>query len=319
MYEQYFGFRELPFQLTPDPDFFFDSRAHRKAAAYLKYGIAKGEGFVLITGEVGTGKTTLVDYLCKSLHGNRIIAAHVVTSRVASTGILRMVAASLDLPFRGKDKATLLIDLQSFFRQAYENKARILLFIDEVQNVPFGALEELRMLSNFKVDQRPLLQVFLVGQPQFRKKLAHKDFEQLRQRMIASYHLESLNSEETERYIVHRLKHVGWRNNPTFAPDSFGVIFEATDGVPRKINILCDRLLLHCYLEQLRHIDTGTVKAVVADMEGEWNFAAHSGGPQNRGGISKSGQDEAVPSEERDDGSNVTPLREAANEKPDLG
>ena len=269
MYEKHYNLRGQPFQLSPDYRFFFDSRPHRKAFAYLTYGLSKGEGFVVITGEVGAGKTTLVEYLLSKLRKDQALVAKVVTTQLEAENLIRVVAAAFGIEQEGADKATVLMRIESFLIDCHRNKKRPLLIIDEVQNLCHGSLEELRMLSNFQLDSRPLLQTYLVGQPQFRRKIASRDLEQLRQRVIAYYHLSPLDFDEARQYIEHRLQKVGWRNDPSFTGDAFEQIYRETGGVPRQINLLCDRLLLFAFLEDRHQIDGSVVSAVITDLRTE--------------------------------------------------
>jgi len=182
--------------------------------------------------------------------------------------VLRMVAKAFGIPQEGLDKATILERIEAFLIDSYNRGKRVLLIVDESQNLPTAALEELRMLSNFQFGDRPLLQSFLLGQPQFRDKLAaDPDLEQLRQRVIATYHLEPMQEAETASYIEHRLQHVGWKDDPSFTREAFRRIHEYTGGVPRKVNTLASRLLLFGYLEELHEINLDVVNEVIEDLE----------------------------------------------------
>ena len=269
MYTSFYGLRARPFQLTPDHHFYFDSRSHRKAVAYLTYGLSQCEGFVVITGDVGAGKTILVDYLLSKLPGEHFVTGKVVTTQIDADNLLRMVAAAFHLSHEGSDKATLLGKVESFLVNTRRSNARPLLIIDEVQNLSQGSLEELRMLSNYQFREQTLLQIYLVGQPQFRMTMASEKLEQLRQRVIATYHLGPLDTDETHRYIEHRLRHAGWDQDPSLAEEAFQMIHEETEGIPRRINLLCDRLLLFGYLEEKHRIDGVAVGEVIADMRNE--------------------------------------------------
>ena len=252
MYAEYFKLEGRPFQLTPDPRFYFESRTHRKAMAYLTYGINQGEGFIIITGDIGAGKTTLVGHVLDTLDNDKFVCASVVTTQLDADNILRMVAQAFGLTVEGLDKATILGRMEKFLRREYEAGHRVILIIDEVQNLPIGALEELRMLSNFQEGDRALLQTFLLGQPEFRRKLAHSDsLEQLRQRVIATHHLDPMALEEVGEYIEHRMRLVGWEGDPEFTPEAFERIHFYSSGVPRRLNTLCSRLLLFAALEEL--------------------------------------------------------------------
>lgn len=268
MYADYFKLTGRPFQLTPDPRFYFESRTHRKAMAYLTYGISQGEGFIIITGDIGAGKTTLVGHVLDTLDQTKFVCASVVTTQVDADNTLRMVAQAFGIKAEGLDKATLLGRMENFLRREYESGHRVILIVDEAQNLPIGALEELRMLSNFQEGERALLQTFLLGQPEFRQKLAHSEqLEQLRQRVIATHHLEPMGAEEVGEYIQHRMRLVGWQGDPEFSDEAFKRIHFYSGGVPRRLNTLCSRLLLYAALEELHAIDDTVVEEVIADLQ----------------------------------------------------
>lgn len=273
MYEAYYHFSAKPFQLSPDPRFFFSSKGHRRAMAYLVYGVHQGEGFIVITGEIGAGKTMLARMLTRNLESQNLVMAQVVSTQLEADDMLRMVCAAFGLPHENS-KATLLRTLENFLLTCHRQRKRALLLVDEAQNLPLKSVEELRMLSNFQSGDKPLLQSFLLGQPEFRRTLQSPALEQLRQRVIASCHLGPIESTETEAYIVHRLQTVGWRNDPSFSGDAYAAIYEHTGGIPRKINLLCDRLLLMGRLDE-KHAFTGNeVAEVVADLQREFAPAA---------------------------------------------
>lgn len=266
MYEAFYGLRARPFQLTPDPDFFYGSRGHRRAMAYLEYGLHQGEGFIVITGEVGAGKTTLVRNLLRRTPADSIEAAQIVSTQVGAADLLRLVATSFGIDAQGLDKSTILQRLERHFRSVHAAGKRSLLIVDEAQNLAPEAVEELRMLSNFQDGTRSLLQSFLVGQPEFREILQRPEMRQLRQRVIASYHLGPLDESETRAYIEHRLRHVGWRNDPSFADDALDRVHAIAEGVPRRINTLCDRVLLAGYLAERHAIDAPLIDEVAAEL-----------------------------------------------------
>lgn len=269
MYERFFGLSAKPFQLNPDPDFFFGSKGHRRAMAYLEYGLHQGEGFIVITGEVGAGKTTLLRGLLRRIPGDTVVPGQIVSTQVDSDDLLRLVAATFGVPIEGADKSTLLVRLQAHFEGLHADGRRALLIVDEAQNLSPRAVEELRMLSNFQDGTRSLVQSFLVGQPEFRGILQRPEMRQLKQRVTASYHLGPLDADETQRYIEHRLGHVGWRQDPAFDADAFAPIHQATEGIPRRINAVCDRLLLAAFLSERHAITAADVAAVVEEMDGE--------------------------------------------------
>ncbi|TCS38571.1 putative secretion ATPase (PEP-CTERM system associated) [Paucimonas lemoignei] len=271
MYESYYGLSAKPFQLKPDPHFFYGSKGHKRAMAYLDYGLSQGEGFIVITGEIGAGKTTLMRNLFARLEPSKIHAAQIVTTHVDSDDILRMVAAAFGLAFEDASKSSLLIRLEQFFRQCHAQSKRALLMVDEAQNLTPRAIEELRMLSNFQTNDASLLQTFLLGQPEFRRTLLSGDLQQLVQRVIASYHLGPLDAEETRAYIDHRLHTVGWRGDPAITADAYVAIHAYSEGIPRRINTLCDRLFLMGYLEELHTFGGQEVASVIADIQQEFH------------------------------------------------
>jgi len=281
MYTAFYNFTGRPFQLTPDPRFYFESRTHKKAMAYLTYGLSQNEGFIVITGDIGAGKTTLVGHLLDELDRNRFVTAKVVTTQLDADAILRMVGGSLGVPVDGQDKATILKKIESLMIDLSRRGKRVLLVVDEAQNLSNSALEELRMLSNFQLEQKPLVQCFLLGQPQFRDRLgSDPDLEQVRQRVIATYHLLPLSDvEETRQYVTHRLETVGWTGDPEFTDAAFDAIYTATEGVPRKLNTLCSRILLYGFLEELHKFDEAVVKSVVDDLAQEQSSMASAGRP----------------------------------------
>lgn len=270
MYEKFYNLSGKPFQLNPDPAFFYGSRGHKRAMAYLEYGVEQGEGFIVITGEVGAGKTTLVRNLFEHLNSDELVAVQLVSTQLNANDMLRAVCSAFGVPDEGS-KATLLRDLEAHLMDCQRAGKRALLVVDEAQNLEPSAVEELRMLSNFQTRWGSLLQSFLLGQPEFRATLQSPSMRQLRQRVIATYHLGPIGVDETREYIEHRLRHVNWNGDPAFTDGVFQKLHEASEGVPRRINTLCDRLLLMGYLEELHTIDESAVDEVVQEMEQDFN------------------------------------------------
>jgi len=267
MYEVFYNLNGRPFQLTPDPRFYFSSRTHKKAMAYLTYGLHQGEGFIIITGDIGTGKTTLVRHLFDTLNRDEYVAAMVVSTQLGAEDMLRAVVGAYGLDTNARDKGELLARLEKFYVDQFNQGRRALLVIDEAQNLSNAALEEMRMFSNFQIGDRALVQSFLVGQPEFRDRIfAAPELEQLRQRVIATHHLDPMEEEEVADYIEHRLTMVGWDNDPCFTIDAVEGIYAHCKGVPRKLNTLCSRILLYGALEEMHDIDGDVVRAVLEDM-----------------------------------------------------
>jgi putative secretion ATPase (PEP-CTERM system associated) len=274
MYEAFYQLNAKPFQLNPDPAFYFGSKGHKSAYAYLQYGVYQGEGFIVVTGEIGTGKTTLVRALLQQLDPVKVVAAQLVSTMIDGDQLLKAVATAFGVPVRGTEKAELLATLEAFLTSLVAENKRALLVVDEAQNLSARAMEELRMLSNFQFADRALLQSFLVGQPELRRLLRSPQMEQLRQRVIASYHLGPMDADETARYIQHRLQLVGWKNDPSFSAEAMAAIYSVTGGVPRRINTLCSRLLLTLFLAEKHGAERGDVDAVASEISRELGTTA---------------------------------------------
>ena len=267
MYEKFYNFSAMPFQLTPDSRFFFGSKQHSRAIAHLNYGLAQGEGFIIITGEVGAGKTTLVEWLRTQVDLNAYTIARVSTTQVREDDLFRLAMAGFGLTDEGLGKAALLGRFEQLLREHQAEGRRCLLIVDEVQNLSVAALEELRMLSNLTVDGRTPLQTILLGQPQFRRALASSSLDQLRQRVLTSYHLGPLTHDETRGYVEHRLSAVGWDGDPQVEDAAFDAIYGSTDGVPRRINRLCSRVLLYGALEETHDVTAAMVEQTAEELQ----------------------------------------------------
>lgn len=281
MYEAYYGLSRKPFQLNPDPQFYFSSKPHRRARSYLVYGVMRGEGFIVITGEVGAGKTTIVRDLLESLDANSVVAAHLVSTQLGAEDALKMVCGAFGVPVRGGGKADMLMALEAYFITQTTQGKRCLLIVDEAQNLHPQAVEELRMLSNFQFGDQALLQTFLVGQPEFRNILQSPGMLQLRQRVTARCHLGPLDEEDTRAYIEHRLKCAGATDKPTFDDAVFSEIHRFTGGIPRRINGVCDRLMLQGFLNESTHFTTEALTEVLGEMQAE-NDAPGASAPADR-------------------------------------
>ena len=269
MYEAFYGLSSKPFQLNPDPNFYFGSKQHSRAKAYLEYGVSRHEGFVVITGEIGAGKTMTLRALIDDLHGSEVVIGHLVTTQLDAEDTLRMVGSAFGFKVKDVAKSELLVTLEAFLLSQTSQGKRCLLIVDEAQNLTQRAVEELRMLSNFQYGNQALLQTFLVGQPEFREILQRPEMEQFRQRVAATCHIGPLDVDETKAYIEHRLKRAGSTGKPTFEPAAFEKIYEASQGIPRRINAVCDRLLLLGFLCERSHLTVADVEEVVREFASE--------------------------------------------------
>jgi putative secretion ATPase (PEP-CTERM system associated) len=304
MYLEFYNLADMPFQLTPDSRFFFGSQQHKKAMAFLNYGISQGEGFVVVTGEVGAGKTTLVEHLLATLDPSEYVTGRVVTTQLGSYDMLCMIGSALNVFTEGMDKATLLIRITQFFSDMRNQGRRVLLIVDEAQSLSTEAIEELRMLSNLAIGRSAPFQGILLGQPEFRSVLSTNGLEQFRQRVTASYHLGALTADDTRRYIEHRLQHVGWADDPRFAEGAFAQIFRHTSGIPRRINTLASRLLLLGYLEETHEITEKMVTDVAEELTKELGGAPTGNGASLRPTSTLRGDGNPLRSQNGDGGGN---------------
>jgi len=275
MYEKFYQLTGKPFQLNPDPGFYFASKGHNRAYSYLKYGVYQGEGFIVLTGEIGAGKTTMVRALMTELDTDQIVAAQLISTQLGADDLLHAVSAAFGLPIKDLSKAEMLDQFETFLTRVTTDGKRALLIVDEAQNLSPGAMEELRMLSNFQLGTRAMLQSFLVGQPELREILRAPTMTQLRQRVIASYHLGPMEKDETRAYVLHRLDCVGWKDDPSVAPALFGRLHDVTGGVPRIINAVCDRLLLRASLDAKHALDVSDLDDTVREMREELGADTH--------------------------------------------
>ncbi|MGR8930577.1 MAG: XrtA/PEP-CTERM system-associated ATPase [Gammaproteobacteria bacterium] len=272
MYDGFYNLNQKPFQLTTDPDFFFQSSVHKRALAYMHYGLTQGEGFVLVTGSPGTGKTMLVKSLIKNLNKDKLLIGVMVTSHVGPEDTLRLIASTFGFQYLHNDKASLISSFEKFIVEKAREGRRLLLIVDEAQNLPKQSLEELRMFTNLDINGSSVFQVFLVGQAELKHTVYASDMEQLKQRIVSTYHLESLDVEETKEYILFRLQRAGWKGKPEFHTGIFAHIHKFSGGIPRKINTICDRLLLFGYLEELNVLDSDAVEKVILEVQDEMRF-----------------------------------------------
>ncbi|MGK7861174.1 AAA family ATPase [Falsiroseomonas sp. E2-1-a4] len=263
MLGEIYGFRAHPFQMTPDARLFYESTVHARAYAHLLYGLAQREGFVVVTGEVGAGKTTLVERLCSQLDPTGFAVARVSTTQVAGDDLLRLVADAFGAEPEG-NKAAVLRGISAALRNG---DRRYLLIVDEAQGLAPAALEELRMLSNVTEGGQAPMQTILLGQPQLRRTLASPDLDQLRQRVLACYHLGALSREETHAYVEHRMRAVGWLDHPRWDTGALDLVHRHSEGIPRRINRLCSRVLLGAALERATVLTAPLVEATAIELE----------------------------------------------------
>lgn len=271
MYEAHFNLKTKPFELVPNPEFFFLSRGHKKALTYLDYGIREGAGFILLTGEVGAGKTTIIRDLIKKLDSG-VVLARIFNTKVTSSQLIAMINEEFRISSLSRGRVEMIRDLNDFLIEQYTMHRRPVLIIDEAQNLSAELLEEVRMLSNLETDDTKLLQIILVGQPELRRTLSGDDMLQLRQRISINCHLSPMSREETEHYILHRLEVAGNRDAATFTSEAFDLIYTFSRGVPRLVNIICDFLMLSAFAEETRTIDGAMVKDIAGDLDFERQY-----------------------------------------------
>jgi putative secretion ATPase (PEP-CTERM system associated) len=268
MYESYFKLRIKPFDLLPDPRFIYLSKSHKKALTYLDYGIRERSGFILLTGEVGSGKTTLIRDLLDKRY-EHVVLSKIFNTRVTSEQLLAMINDDFGLVVQGKDKVTLIRDLNTFLIEQYAGGNQPVLIIDEAQNLSLGLLEEVRMLSNLEASDSKLLQIILVGQPELRTILAAPELRQLRQRININCHLQALSRSEVEQYIAHRLEVAGNSSAVHFTPETLDAIFRYSRGIPRLVNIICDFLMLSAFAEETTEITVEMIHDVIGELDFE--------------------------------------------------
>jgi len=268
MYEAFYGLNEKPFDLHPDPDYLYMSRGHENVYTHLEYAIAENKGFVVVTGEIGSGKTTLINFLLTKIRQD--IQVGLISNTSLTPGqLIMMICEEFEVPLdgSGSDKAKRLVLFHDFLLEQFSKKKRVVLIIDEAQNLTPEALEEIRMLSNLEAEKHHLIQIILVGQPELKYKLQLKDLEQFAQRVTVHCHLDGMRREDVDQYIRYRLKVAGANNSDIFREDAIEAVQRYSRGIPRLINILCDTALLFGYADSLKSIDKGVIEAVVKARE----------------------------------------------------
>jgi putative secretion ATPase (PEP-CTERM system associated) len=263
MYEAFYGLKEKPFSIQPDPDFLYFGRRHTYAYAMMEYGIRNAAGFLVISGEIGCGKTTLIRHLLNNLDHTHMVGLVYNTHREISD-LLGWIMLAFGLPYEGLSNVALYDTFQRFLIEQHGAGKRVLLIVDEAQNLNPGALESLRMLSNINADKDQLLQILLVGQPELKNMLSRPDLKQFAQRVAVDFHIKPLDAGDVKTYIEHRLSVAG-RDTPLFTPEACARIAEASHGIPRSINILCDTALVYGFAAESKYIDLPLVKDVLSD------------------------------------------------------
>ena len=269
MYEDFYGFHGEPFRLSPDARLCFPHASYKKARAYMQYALRRGEGFVMVTGRPGTGKTTLVNDITAECEADGGLLAALTSTQIQADDLLRLVVLKFGQPADTAHKSVLLHQLENFLQRLHREGRRPLLIIDEAQALPKDALEELRLMTNLQQDGQPLIQIFLIGQQELRGIVQRPELEQLHQRIVAACHLVPLDVEGTRRYIEHRLTYFGWQGNPSLGDSVYRTIQHRSLGIPRVINQICSRLLLHGAVEDKHALDETDIAEVIADLDAE--------------------------------------------------
>ncbi len=267
MYLKFYNLTEKPFSVTADPNFLYLSKKHREAISHMQYGIQERMGFLEITGEIGAGKTTV----CKALMNQmdqHTKTAFILNGNLSEIQLLQAIIEDLGIQVKTKNKITMLNELNKFLLEQLRHRNNVVLIIDEAQNLKPALLEQVRLLSNLETEKEKLLQIILVGQPELKEKLASAELKQLRQRIAIRYHIYPLSRHEVEGYISHRLNVAGCNNGGIFHKDAFEEIFKFSGGIPRLINILCDKSLLAGYAADKKTIDSDIVKKCAKEIEG---------------------------------------------------
>jgi general secretion pathway protein A len=271
VYLEYYGLKEPPFNITPNPRFLFFSAKHREAFNHLLYGIRERKGFVQLTGEVGAGKTTLCRALLDKL-GQNFSTALILNPVLDADQLIKAIAMELGLHVKGLDRLEAVAEINRFLLQQIEQGKDTVLIIDEAQDLTHALLEQVRLLSNLETDERKLLQIVLMGQPELRDRLNDHSLRQLRQRITVRYHLNPLKHNEVSQYIQHRLQVSGANGAPYFTMPAVWRIFRYSHGIPRMINAVCDKCLLAGYVQQRDKVDYRMVGMAVRELEGQMDL-----------------------------------------------
>jgi general secretion pathway protein A len=278
MYESFYGFKEKPFDLHPDPDYLYMSREHENTYVHLEYAILENKGFVVVTGEIGSGKTTLLNYLLNRIGENYKVGL-VNNTNILPAEFLKMVCKEFELDAKTNDKAELIDIFSGFLIDQFAAGERVALIVDEAQNLTNDTMEEIRMLSNIESEKHHLIQIILVGQPELRFKLQQSNLKQFAQRVTVHCHLKGLEKDEVKEYIQHRLEIGGSERFDIFEPETIEKISDYSRGIPRLINILCDSALVYGYADELKTISTPILDSVYQELKALGTFTDYDAKP----------------------------------------
>ena len=267
MYQAFYGIREMPFNITPDPKFLYLSPTHQEALQHLKYGVQERKGFIVLVGEVGCGKTTLCRRFLNEIDTTRFDTALILNPRVTETQMLKAILTELGETKLARSQVDLVAQVNRVLLERIENGKDIVLIIDEAQNLSFAVLEQIRLLSNLETGQQKLLQIILMGQPELKDVLAREELRQLRQRILVHYELNPLSLDDTEHYIQHRLSLAGGMGRPVFTKRALRKIHKASKGIPRIVNNLCDKALLSAFIRDSDEMNYWDARRAVRDMD----------------------------------------------------
>jgi general secretion pathway protein A len=294
MYHDFYGLTTDPFRLSPDHSFCLRHNSFAKARAYMQFAADRAEGFVMITGRPGTGKTTLIEDVLSELSGQEVLPAKLVSAQLDAEDLLHMVAYNFGLNPQGRGKSAVFLELQGAFAAMLADGSRPLLIIDEAQALSRAALEELRLLTNLRIGPQPMLQIFLVGQEELRDMVLDPSMEQLHQRLVASCHLEPLDLKQAAAYVMHRLKIAGWSGRPRLRAEIFPALYRFSQGIPRRINLFMGRLMLHGWLEEKEVLESSDADEVLRELQHEHLAPLPNSDPRHEMNLDPAQLDEAL-------------------------
>ncbi len=266
MYLRFYGFKEMPFNITPDPRFLYLSPTHQEALQHLKFGVQEKKGFIALIGEVGCGKTTICRRFLNELDPAHYDTALILNPRVTETQMLKAILTELGETKLARSQSDLVAQMNRVLLERINRGRDIVLIIDEAQNLSFGVLEQIRLLSNLETDKQKLLQIVLMGQPELKTMLAREELRQLRQRILVHYELHPLSLPDMRHYIQHRLTLAGGSGRPTFTPWALRAMHRYSKGIPRVVNNLCDKSLLAAFIMEADEVNYWHVRRAIRDL-----------------------------------------------------